>query len=119
MVHVENLSEPKFEESMIDGLVMDPGRKHTIMSLSKSYARRDKRGEELKKSMWSADFIKNKGGGLIFLLHGRPGVGKTCTAGNYFLSCVLIHCFGYVSSANRWFFVPQRQNVSQPSHDDL
>ncbi|KAM7202928.1 hypothetical protein V8F20_004175 [Naviculisporaceae sp. PSN 640] len=79
-VHVQNFSEPKFEESMIDGLVMDPARKNTIMSLAKSYARRDKRGQELKKSMWSADFIKNKGGGLIFLLHGRPGVGKTCTA---------------------------------------
>lgn len=80
-MHVQNFSDPKFEESMIDGLVMDQARKNTIMSLAKSYARRDKRGNELKKSMWSADFIKNKGSGLIFLLHGRPGVGKTCTAG--------------------------------------
>lgn len=29
---------------------------------------------------WSADFIKGKGEGQIFLLHGAPGVGKTCTA---------------------------------------
>ena len=27
-----------------------------------------------------ADFIQNKGEGQIFLLHGRPGVGKTTTA---------------------------------------
>lgn len=26
---------------------------------------------------WSADFIKNKGEGRVFLLHGSPGVGKT------------------------------------------
>lgn len=26
---------------------------------------------------WTADFIKNKGEGQIFLLHGSPGVGKT------------------------------------------
>jgi SpoVK/Ycf46/Vps4 family AAA+-type ATPase len=29
---------------------------------------------------WTADFIENKGNGLIFLLHGKPGVGKTYTA---------------------------------------
>jgi hypothetical protein len=30
---------------------------------------------------WSADFIEGKGEGLTFLLHGKPGVGKTYTAG--------------------------------------
>lgn len=30
---------------------------------------------------WSADIIEGKGEGQIFLLHGRPGVGKTLTAG--------------------------------------
>ncbi|KAK7719111.1 hypothetical protein SLS57_005844 [Botryosphaeria dothidea] len=28
---------------------------------------------------WSADFIKNKGEGVVVLLHGPPGVGKTYT----------------------------------------
>lgn len=28
----------------------------------------------------SSDVIKGKGGGVIFLLHGPPGVGKTLTA---------------------------------------
>jgi AAA+ superfamily predicted ATPase len=31
-------------------------------------------------SPWPSDFVKNKGEGRIFLLHGPPGVGKTCTA---------------------------------------
>jgi len=29
------------------------------------------------------DLIKGKGKGMIFLLHGEPGVGKTLTAGGY------------------------------------
>ncbi|KAL8365017.1 hypothetical protein RB595_004026 [Gaeumannomyces hyphopodioides] len=29
---------------------------------------------------WAADFVEGKGNGLIFLLHGSPGVGKTYTA---------------------------------------
>jgi ATP-dependent Lon protease len=29
------------------------------------------------KSAWAADSIKNKGKGVIILLHGPPGVGKT------------------------------------------
>lgn len=29
------------------------------------------------QQVWAADFIKNKGEGQIFLLHGGPGVGKT------------------------------------------
>ncbi|KAF2141541.1 uncharacterized protein K452DRAFT_308644 [Aplosporella prunicola CBS 121167] len=31
------------------------------------------------KLAWSADFIKNKGEGVVVLLHGPPGVGKTYT----------------------------------------
>lgn len=31
------------------------------------------------KLTWSADFIKNKGDGVVCLLHGPPGVGKTYT----------------------------------------
>lgn len=33
------------------------------------------------ESTWSADFIEGKGEGSIVLLHGKPGVGKTFTAG--------------------------------------
>ena len=66
---------------MINGLVMDHAKKTTLMSLAKSFGRRNRLGEEMPKGMWAADFVNGKGSGLIFLLHGRPGVGKTCTAG--------------------------------------
>lgn len=74
---------------MINELVMDKGRKTTLTSLAKSFARRDKHGGEVSRPIWSADFVKGKGNGLIFLLHGRPGVGKTCTAGE--LSFIFPH----------------------------
>jgi hypothetical protein len=78
---VKNFSEAQFEESLIDSLVMDEDRKRTLKSLGKSYARKNHKGETLDSEPWSADFVQGKGSGLIFLLHGRPGVGKTCTAG--------------------------------------
>lgn len=37
--------------------------------------------KEKAETTWSADFIQGKGEGLTFLLHGKPGVGKTYTAG--------------------------------------
>lgn len=36
-----------------------------------------------ENKIWSPDFIQGKGDGLIILLHGKPGVGKTYTAGQY------------------------------------
>jgi DNA polymerase III delta prime subunit len=37
------------------------------------------------------DLVKGKGRGLIFLLHGEPGVGKTLTAGTYLLAFVHVN----------------------------
>jgi Cdc6-like AAA superfamily ATPase len=66
---------------MINSLVMDPKRLQSLKALAQSFARLNKDGEKLYEPLWSADFVKGKGNGLIFLLHGKPGVGKTCTAG--------------------------------------
>jgi len=52
-----------------------------LKALAKSFTRQNRYGEVVTGDMWTADFVKGKGSGLIFLLHGRPGVGKTCTAG--------------------------------------
>ncbi|KAF1969452.1 P-loop containing nucleoside triphosphate hydrolase protein [Bimuria novae-zelandiae CBS 107.79] len=65
---------------MIDQLVMDEKRVTTLKALAKSFIRVNKFGEKSDKEPWSADFVKGKGQGLIFLLHGSPGTGKTCTA---------------------------------------
>ncbi|KAH6995840.1 hypothetical protein BKA56DRAFT_539060 [Ilyonectria sp. MPI-CAGE-AT-0026] len=79
-LHVRNFQEPSFDEGMINSLVMHEARKDILKALSKSFARRNKHDKVVPGDMWSADFVKGKGSGLIFLLHGKPGVGKTCTA---------------------------------------
>lgn len=66
---------------MLNSLVMDEQRKNTLKALAKSLARLDKHDVEMTRDMWTADFVKGKGNGTVLLLHGSPGVGKTCTAG--------------------------------------
>lgn len=65
---------------MISHLVMSESRLKTLKALLKSFARVTQAEEALTDKRWSADFVRGKGNGLIFLLHGKPGVGKTCTA---------------------------------------
>ncbi|KAG9242578.1 hypothetical protein BJ878DRAFT_163156 [Calycina marina] len=55
-------------------LVLEPKMKNDIEALCKMHVQ----AKQAKSA--SSDFIKGKGEGLIFLLHGPPGVGKTCTA---------------------------------------
>ncbi|OIW32701.1 P-loop containing nucleoside triphosphate hydrolase protein [Coniochaeta ligniaria NRRL 30616] len=80
MVHIKNLSAPRFQRNMIDTLVMDEQRRKTLASLTESFARLNHHGKAVTQELWQADFVENKGNGLIFLLHGGPGVGKTFTA---------------------------------------
>ena len=66
---------------MIDTLVVPDERRSLIKALAQPYARRNKTDESLTFKPWTADFVAGKGEGKIFLLHGKPGVGKTYTAG--------------------------------------
>ncbi|GAB1312437.1 hypothetical protein MFIFM68171_02647 [Madurella fahalii] len=59
-------------------LVMPNERKMMIKALVYKYTDPEYAGGS--SQVWGADFIKNKGEGLVFLLHGGPGVGKTFTA---------------------------------------
>jgi hypothetical protein len=82
-LHVRNLSPPRFHKDMIESLVMDETRLKTLKSLTGSFARLNRHGQTLSEKPWAADYIDGKGNGLIFLLHGGPGVGKTFTAGKF------------------------------------
>ncbi|XXH03012.1 hypothetical protein Hte_009402 [Hypoxylon texense] len=73
--NVENLQEIKFDKEAFKYLVLDDEVKLTVRSLIGKFA---SAGGQV--SPWPNDFVKNKGQGRIFLLHGSPGVGKTCTA---------------------------------------
>lgn len=85
------IKEPNFQEHMIDDLVLKDEAKTLVQALSNSHAVAAGTDPYMQQRgladaaagapvKWSADFVQNKGEGRIFLLHGKPGVGKTTTA---------------------------------------
>lgn len=74
-VNLDGLKEVKVDREAFKYLVLDDDIKLTVKALIGKFA-----SEDGKVSPWPRDIIKNKGEGRIFLLHGTPGVGKTCTA---------------------------------------
>lgn len=75
LVYVEFLRDVTPDKDAFKNLVLDSEIKLTVKALTGKFASLDGR-----VSPWPSDFVKNKGEGRIFLLHGSPGVGKTCTA---------------------------------------
>ncbi|KAH6609358.1 tob3 member of aaa-atpase family [Trichoderma cornu-damae] len=75
-LHVANLSPVKTDKEAFKYLVLDDDIKLTVKALIGQYAT----GVDGQVAPWGNDFVRNKGEGRIFLLHGAPGVGKTCTA---------------------------------------
>lgn len=65
---LDNLKDIEFDVKAFDTLVLDGETKTMIKSLVK------------QSSSSFQDIISGKGGGCIFLLHGKPGTGKTLTA---------------------------------------
>jgi hypothetical protein len=85
LLDIDGIQEPKFDGNLFDYLVVDDNIKSMIKSLALNNARRAKNKNE---KPFAADFIRGKGEGQVFLLHGSPGVGKTCAAGSPFrLQC--------------------------------
>lgn len=99
-MHVSGFEEPTFDKGLLDRLVIKDSTKELIKNLTQMYVNKgpvesaqQQLGavrlntvhkqvvKEVSSVAWSADFIKGKGEGLTFLLHGKPGVGKTYTAG--------------------------------------
>jgi hypothetical protein len=68
------IKEIEFNGEAFISLVLAHQKKSLISSLVK---------DQSQKESGFDDVIKGKGKGLIFLLHGEPGTGKTLTAGTY------------------------------------
>lgn len=69
---VEEVEMIQWSTNAFDKLEMDPTAKNTIRALVQTHESSDNAFD---------DFIVGKGKGLILLLHGPPGSGKTLTAG--------------------------------------
>ena len=61
---VANFRQPEFQKDLIKDLVLDEDAKAMIKALSQRYTRQSE-----NETTWSADFVRNKGEGQIFLLH--------------------------------------------------
>jgi hypothetical protein len=68
---VEDLSDIEWNTSCFEDLVLDTAVKRTVQALVTSHAQ--------KRDSFD-DIVKGKGMGLVCVLHGPPGVGKTLTA---------------------------------------
>jgi hypothetical protein len=81
---IENIKP--VEEGAPDGfndLILPQGHKDVVRALVKTHARVRATlspGETSDSLQREFDLVKGKGKGLIILLHGAPGVGKTSTA---------------------------------------
>ena len=68
---VEMIDEVEFNSDAFDTLLLPPNRKMLVKSLVENHGTMHNSFD---------DMIKGKGKGLVFVLHGEPGVGKTFTA---------------------------------------
>ncbi|RWA05708.1 hypothetical protein EKO27_g9393 [Xylaria grammica] len=85
-LRVSDLSEPQFSNSF-DDLMLPERHKSSIQALVQVHENAVTRtGKTFQAIGSSIDLVKGKGVGLILLLHGEPGVGKTSTA-----ECVADH----------------------------
>jgi hypothetical protein len=74
MFDVELIKNVDFNTKAFETLLLPPDQKNMVHSLVRIHTN-EGRGFD--------DVITGKGKGMIFLLHGVPGVGKTLTAGKY------------------------------------
>jgi len=102
-LHINGFRPPVFNKTLFDNLVLKESTKEMIKNLTEMYIRdsaiQSSQEESQyaiditkilqpakpvqKQATWSADYVQGKGDCLIFLFHGKPGVGKTYTAGEY------------------------------------
>ncbi|KAM0797092.1 P-loop containing nucleoside triphosphate hydrolase protein [Usnea florida] len=69
---VADITEVPYNDKAFEGLVLPENQKKLVASLLQRQDHQQVDGFD--------DLIKGKGKGLVFLLHGPPGVGKTYTA---------------------------------------
>lgn len=73
----ENKKLEQSQKTAFEELVLPEGHKDMVVSLISQHFR-DK--ESVTADEDQNDIVRGKGKGLIILLHGLPGVGKTTTA---------------------------------------
>ena len=79
-LEVSLVEDIKDRGSGFDSLVLPDGHKETLLALVQTHSKGKKLEIGLKAENRQMDLVRGKGKGLIILLHGEPGVGKSSTA---------------------------------------
>ncbi|KGO73980.1 ATPase, AAA-type, core [Penicillium italicum] len=77
---IRNLEPIKSDDMYNSKLILDQHHKSMLHGLIDSHFQKKDLREKHRAHNFEQDFIANKGRGLIVLLYGVPGVGKTSTA---------------------------------------
>ncbi|KAF5000735.1 hypothetical protein FDECE_11147 [Fusarium decemcellulare] len=75
-----SLKKEEKPETAFDQLVLPEGHKDMVLSLIAQHFRDKESASKESRETQQVDIVRGKGKGLIILLHGSPGVGKTTTA---------------------------------------
>ncbi|KAJ2968559.1 hypothetical protein NUW58_g10197 [Xylaria curta] len=80
MLDIRSLMSLPTSDDVFNDLKIDPANRIMVVSLVKSHLEKQA-AQRLRPSIrMDQDLIRGKGFGLVILLHGVPGVGKTATA---------------------------------------
>ncbi|KAL8893492.1 MAG: hypothetical protein Q9192_005208, partial [Flavoplaca navasiana] len=80
-LNIRLVKDLPIKQDGFDQLVLPPGHKELVRALVKTHSRGSPPASGLEEEKeHQVDLVKGKGKGLIILLHGVPGVGKTSTA---------------------------------------
>ncbi|KAJ6031605.1 hypothetical protein N7540_002337 [Penicillium herquei] len=82
---IESISDVQYTDGW-QNLVINENIKETVLAMVENHESVPSKTDGRGRSLPSVDLIQGKGKGLIILLHGEPGVGKTSTA-----ECVADH----------------------------
>ncbi|KAF4967878.1 hypothetical protein FSARC_4645 [Fusarium sarcochroum] len=80
-IEVDHIREVDWNKTAFENLTVDDTTKYLIKALIST--------QQLKTEN-STDLISGKGNGLVMLLHGGPGTGKTLTAGRFFFCSFIV-----------------------------
>ena len=80
LVTVEGLRDVKTHVDGFNDLKLRPGHKSMVSSLVHNHFANKAAEANDRDASHDSDLVRGKGKGLIVLLHGAPGVGKTSTA---------------------------------------
>lgn len=72
-----------WNKDAFERLVLPSRMKDLIKALVMVRASKNKKRQDPNPALKRDDIIASKGNGLIILLHGGPGTGKTLTAGEF------------------------------------